>query len=69
MTDVSDQATIQEELMRDKAIAYQRSKRPKLMVTGYCHNCDEWLNGDVQLFCNADCRDDWELRAKLAPHP
>ncbi|MGB2832972.1 MAG: hypothetical protein WBC07_08445 [Methylotenera sp.] len=69
MTDVSDQATIQEELMRDKAIAYQRSKQSILKPTGYCHNCDELLATDSGLFCNADCRDDWELRAKLAPHP
>ncbi|EIK6737890.1 hypothetical protein LKC87_002823 [Salmonella enterica subsp. enterica serovar Aqua] len=29
-----------------------------MLDTGYCHNCDEIISAG--LFCDADCRDDYE---------
>lgn len=35
-----------------------RAKR-ELVPLGLCYNCDEQLT-DKRLFCDADCRKDWE---------
>lgn len=34
-----------------------------LQPTGECYNCDEPIDSD-KLFCDADCRDDYEKRKK-----
>ena len=41
-----------------RGLAAVRS-RPGLVAHGCCHYCDEVL-APVLLFCNADCRDDYE---------
>lgn len=61
MTDVSDRATQQEELARDAALSHARNRAPLLLPVGECHNCEAVLD-DPLLFCDSDCRDDWQLR-------
>lgn len=39
------------------------SKRPKLQATGTCYNCLENVD-EERLFCDVDCKDDWEYRNK-----
>nr|WP_314608210.1 hypothetical protein [uncultured Janthinobacterium sp.] len=34
--------------------------RPTLVAHGCCHYCDETLAPAPLLFCNVDCRDDYE---------
>lgn len=54
---------------RDFAIraALQRIEANRLKPRGTCHNCDEPLQGD-QLFCDADCSADHELRQRAKRH-
>lgn len=64
MTDIFDQATEHEIRDRELAIKLQlESAAPAMRRTGHCHNCDESL-GSGELFCDADCRNDYELRAR-----
>lgn len=44
-------------------IAAIRNK-PKLQATGSCYNCEESVDGG-RLFCDADCKEDWEYRRRL----
>lgn len=37
--------------------------RPKIQATGSCYNCLEDV-ADEKLFCDADCKEDWEYRTK-----
>lgn len=37
--------------------------KPKLQPTGACYNCLEDLSTE-RLFCDVDCKDDWEYRTK-----
>lgn len=62
MTDIYDQASEQEQQDRDLAIAAQR-KRTNLLPTGSCYFCDSLLRDGV-LFCDADCRTDYERTEK-----
>ena len=63
--DVSDQATQQEELALAAALAAQRNRSQSVLLpVGSCHNCDVIL-ADSLLFCDADCRDDWQLRNRI----
>jgi hypothetical protein len=48
----------------DREIALQK-RNPVLPATGFCHNCNEELGPELK-FCNADCRDDYELRKRLS---
>ena len=57
--DVSDTATLHEEL--SLSIALQQ-RRPQLAAIGYCHNCNEPCNG---CYCCSGCRDDYEKREKF----
>ena len=41
-----------------RGLAAVRS-RPALVAHGCCHYCDETLASEL-LFCNVDCRDDYE---------
>lgn len=59
--DIYDQATMKEEQERDALLAMTRSRQPSIVPKGCCYNCNEKLRRP-QLFCNADCRDDWQLR-------
>ena len=71
--DIYDQASAQEEFMRDISIAAARKVKPELQPNGFCFNClVELLDNDVAAgcFCNSDCRDDWQGRAtRKAPRP
>lgn len=61
--DIGDQAaTIQ---FRDNAIALSFYRKPEGPAeTGHCLHCGETLTG--KRWCNADCRDAWELTRKHA---
>ena len=63
--DIYDRASDAEERDRELAIKTQkeRAARDKLIPIGYCHFC----NGEIpagRLFCNGDCRDDFEREQK-----
>lgn len=67
--DIFDQATEQEEKAREMALAQVRNKAPVLQPNGSCFNClAEFTDNDLAAgcFCDADCRDDWQLRNKGA---
>jgi hypothetical protein len=61
--DISDQATRIEEAAREAALsnAALAAKRSALIPTGACLNCDNEVP-EAKLFCDADCRDDFEHR-------
>lgn len=60
MADEADLAQdhIEKELSRSMA-----RRRPSLVPTGQCFNCGEEVTGQA-CFCDADCRDDYERRAR-----
>lgn len=58
--DISDRATQQEELARAKALEFRASVPAP---TGFCFNCGIELDKKTQCFCDADCRDDFEVAA------
>ena len=61
MTDVSDQATFREEQERELSLAAARKNTaPTLLATGRCHHCEAHI-GPERRFCDADCRDGWEI--------
>lgn len=55
-----DIATQLEEMQREASLRY---RKPTLSACGKCHNCDEPLAVNI-LFCDVDCRDDFEKRQK-----
>jgi hypothetical protein len=61
MADITDDATDQELKFTELAIQAARACRPQLPRNGRCHNCEELVEG---LFCDADCRQDWEKRQR-----
>ena len=60
MTDIFDAASDHEQKARDMAILQARQQSVKLQPKGSCYNCHEHI--DAGLFCDDDCRDDWQLR-------
>jgi hypothetical protein len=65
--DFSDQATKQEEMMRDIALTTARAVKPELQPNGFCFNCQaELVDNDTAAgcFCDCDCRDDWQSRKR-----
>jgi len=64
--DLTDQATLLEEIHRDKAVkAVQAAlRRDQIAPTGECRNCGEIVAPEVR-FCNVDCRDDYERQARM----
>lgn len=60
MTDIYDQATAQEEMARELALAALRSIKPCITPKGRCYNCNE--ASGARLFCDENCRDDWQTR-------
>ncbi len=58
----SDRATQREQEMLADALEHV-TRRPSLPYTGNCHNCGD-ITGGGRRFCDADCRDDYEKRAK-----
>lgn len=62
MTDIYDQATAREELERELALQQMRySARP--LPQGDCNNCGASCVG---AFCDADCREDYEIRERMS---
>jgi hypothetical protein len=59
MADVADLADHQIEQSLQQAL---RTRAPVIVPRGTCHNCDEPARG---LFCDPECRDDWEKRERL----
>lgn len=63
MPDFIDRA--QDHIEREAPHIIARSRKPVLHhANGKCHNCDEAI--DQGLYCNADCRDDFEKRQRIA---
>ena len=51
---------------RDRELALELARRnapPPLAATGFCHNCDDPVVGELH-FCDRDCRDDLERRQR-----
>ena len=63
MTDDADRAADYEERMRQAAIG---RRRPALKPCGHCYNCGTSLGTTGLLFCDEDCRDDYEHRKRCA---
>ncbi len=61
--DVSDQATQREEQLLEAALSDQAYKT-RLTADGTCKNCGEAVVAGM--FCDADCRDDFERRERAA---
>lgn len=57
LPDKNDQATEQEALRRDAALAQRKPEGPP--PTGECLICGAPLK-DGRRWCNAHCRDDWQ---------
>ncbi|WP_041646669.1 hypothetical protein [Aromatoleum aromaticum] len=65
MADFADLAAEREQQETARAIEAARSRTSHEPVAcGLCHNCEEVIEGAA--FCDADCRDDWELRRRAA---
>jgi hypothetical protein len=65
MPDIADIASEREQLETALAIATARRAPPATpQPMGYCHNCDEPIDGAA--FCDVDCRDDWQARQRPA---
>jgi len=62
--DVSDQATRQEELMRELAIKRAANNVPVLPATGACHWCSASVP-DGARFCDKDCLDDYDRMERM----
>ena len=56
-----EQQTI--ELHFQQAMNNVRKQNVRVQPTGFCLNCDEKLQPE-QLFCDMDCREDYEKRIK-----
>lgn len=64
MPDIADIAAEREQLDTARAIAAARSRgssEPK--PCGLCHNCEASV-AEGAAFCDADFRDDWQLRRR-----
>lgn len=61
MSDVIDDGCEREAQDRERALAAQRAK-PRMVAKGECYNCAAVLDG--RCFCDGDCRDDYERRAR-----
>lgn len=57
--DVFDQATRQEELLREVALRNAANHAPPMPATGACHWCDALLPAGAR-FCDRDCMQDWQ---------
>lgn len=58
MRDIADIANEQVEAFTRAALSH---RKPVLLPVGRCYNCDEKISG---VYCDADCRDDHELRQR-----
>ncbi|THF61416.1 DUF2116 family Zn-ribbon domain-containing protein [Pseudothauera nasutitermitis] len=65
MADIADIAAEREQLDTARAIEAARKRLTLAPVPcGHCYNCDEPV-GEGAAFCDADCRDDWQVRKRL----
>lgn len=62
--DFSDHATQQEELMRELALKRAANHAPALPAVGVCHWCEASVP-DGHRFCDCDCRDWFDRRARM----
>lgn len=60
MTDEVDIASEVERLRTEAVLSYR--EHHILPETGHCYNCGECIHAG--LFCDADCRDDYEKRER-----
>lgn len=59
MADIDENlCELQEEVVRTSIAKIKEA--PKLAPCGRCYNCNDRLKKDVPLFCDIDCRDDYE---------
>jgi hypothetical protein len=66
--DQIDQASALEQMASDARIKHAQSKANTLEFepVGHCLFCEEpFEDGSPKRFCNADCRDDYELLMKF----
>lgn len=62
MADIIDRANDKAQDDLERCISAARSPgTSSIHPIGSCHNCLDQLPAG-QLFCNCDCRDDWQLR-------
>ncbi|HFW3588237.1 TPA: hypothetical protein ACIBIV_002097 [Salmonella enterica subsp. enterica serovar Birkenhead] len=62
---MADEADIAGEIERIRTeAAISGRERHTLPVTGHCYNCDERISAG--LFCDADCREDYEKRERFS---
>ena len=61
MADEIDMANDRAQMDLDLALACARRHEPQLIAVGFCYNCHETL-ADERVFCDGDCRDDYEHR-------
>ncbi len=62
MTDVIDRGCELEEWFRRQALDAHQLSVDAMQFTGQCYNCEEKI--EQGSFCDTDCRDDYQLRAK-----
>lgn len=65
MSDIIDDANDRAEMDRERLIAIARDTRPVAPLTGSCLACGEPQSD--RRWCDADCRDFWELARRRAP--
>ena len=62
MADIADLA--QEHIEREAHLVIAAGRKPVgIRANGVCHNCDATVTTGL-LFCDSDCRDDWQLRSR-----
>ena len=67
MSDIVDDAQAVEALQLAINLANALRPRSTLLACGSCYNC-EAITPDGALFCDADCRDDYQRRATRSAH-
>ena len=69
MSDFIDQSLKQSAVLLECSIenARMHAKERERIPTGLCHNCEEKLP-KPKIFCDEDCRIDWERRHKNDIH-
>ena len=61
MSDIVDLAQPAEAMHLQRALAAARAQHPPLIPCHRCHNCEASLPVGT-LFCDTDCRDDYQRR-------
>ena len=67
LSDIVDDAQAVEALQLAINLANALRPRSTLLACGSCYNC-EAITPDGALFCDADCRDDYQRRATRSAH-